>query len=208
MRFCKKKLCLAVLSAGLAVLPLFAWELGETLNVQTLDGYFYPRAELMSVNDGGITICYVNLQNEPVLKGISFDRLPVELRIKFGYDPEKFAAYQKRAGTYTPPKQKNKQPATDSQDKDTPAQTATADQSSQPEKTQDEQPNLTVTSWDSYYYSAPRYVFRRYPVIRPPHRPGPAIRPRPPRPNVPHRPGPAIRPRPPRPNVPAGRPGR
>ena len=100
MKFSKAKAFLFVLLAWYAAMLLPAWTIGETVNVQTLDGYFFPNAELMSVDAGCITICCTNQRNEPGLRGITFDRLPMELRLRYGYDPEKFAAYQKKVGTH------------------------------------------------------------------------------------------------------------
>ena len=98
----KIQLCALLLLWGIV---LTAWRQGEILDVQTLDGHLFRKAQLMSVDDGGISIL---CSDDPksggaVLRGIGFDRLPQELRVRFGYDAEKFAAYRKKVGTYQPP---------------------------------------------------------------------------------------------------------
>ena len=103
----KIQLCAALL---LWTLVLTAWKEGEVLDVQTLDGHLYRQAKLMSADDGGISIlCADPKGGDPVLRGITFDRLPQELRVRFGYDAEKFAAYQQKVGTYRPPEAKKKE---------------------------------------------------------------------------------------------------
>ena len=190
MKFSKEKAFLTVFLVWCAAILLPAWTIGETVNIQTLDGYFFPNAELMSVDAGGITICCTNQQNEPVLRGITFDRLPMEIRLRYGYDPEKFAAYQKKVGTYRPPAE--------------PAQSRT--QQTAPAKPQDynnddvEDANLSLTIAPiDWYYHRTKYYVPRYPA-RPPHKPGPH------KPG-PHKPGP-IKPGPVKPGYhPAPRPG-
>ncbi len=90
-------------SAFLFPVFLAAAGIGEKTDIQTLDGYLFENATVTSINDGGISISCKNVNGEEVLKGISFDRLPMETRLRFGYDPEKFRAYQKKAGTFRPP---------------------------------------------------------------------------------------------------------
>lgn len=150
MRICKGKAFLIVLLAWCFAMPLSAWKLGETINVQTLDGHFFSNAELMSVDAGGITICYMNQQKEPVLRGITFDRLPMELRLRYGYDPEKFAAYQKGVGTYRPPAAPASPPKTQS----TPDQKSQS-QSNRSDEDNDTPPSLTIAPWN-WYYSRPK----------------------------------------------------
>ena len=187
MRFCEGKAFLIVLLAWCFAMPLSAWKLGETINVQTLDGHFFPNAELMSVDAGGITICYMNQQKEPVLRGITFDRLPMELRLRYGYDPEKFATYQKGVGTYRPPAV----PESPQKTQSSPVQKGQS-QTNRSDEDNDDTPSLTIAPWN-WYYSRPKYIVPRFPV-KPPVKPGP------------HRPGP---PKPPfRPYVPGGRPVR
>lgn len=172
---------LTVFLTQIGTVSLSAWELGEKLDVQTLDGYLFRGAELMSVHDGGISICYTNMRGEPVLRGITFDRLPIELRLRYGYDPEKFAAYRKVVGSYTPPEPPApKQPVG-------PAQPAPSPAKAKP-KQNDDAPginaSLTVAPWD-WYYPRHRYIFRpggRRP-INPGYRPGPPRPPRPPKPS-------------------------
>ncbi len=201
MRFCRKKMLLTMFMVCVFALQLSAWKLGETVNVQTLDGHFFPNAELMSVDDGGITICYKNRQNEPVLKGITFDKLTVELRVRYNYDPEKFAAYQKGVGTYRPAddtsaqaKTKGSAPKTEQAETDQDDKTAKTDNEDKDEEEEDDTPSLTVAPWD-WYYSRTKYVYTNYPG-RPPHRPPP------PKPG-PNRPGPHN----PKPHKPAPKPG-
>lgn len=170
MKYGSKKFLLILTVLAGTVAPLAAWEIGETIHVQTLDGYFFPNAELMSVNDGGITICYNNLKKEPVLTGITFDRLPLELRLRYGYDPEKFAVYQKNVGTYRPP-EPEKEPGV----KNIPAPAAPRKKAAAPKDGDEDLPSLTIAPWD-WYYSRPKILIRRYPV-RPGHRPHPPVRP-------------------------------
>ena len=192
MKFCRQKILLLLVSAILGILLLPAWKIGEKVNIQTLDGYLYADAELMSVNDGGITIRYTNVQKEPVLLGITFDRLPMELRLRFGYDPEKFAEYQKNVGTYRPPepaksapeKKPNGPKSETVPDASNPQQTATSLSGAEEELVE----AVIPVEW---YYRVPSYTVWNYPAPpppRPPHRPGPH-RPGPHRPG-PHRPGP------------------
>ena len=201
MKFCTKKAWITLGILWGAVLLLPAWELGEKINIQTLDGYYFPNAELMSVNAGGITICYNNFKNEPVVRGITFDRLPVELRVRYGYDPEEFAAYQKGVGTYAPPAQPKPAPTAAPE---VSVQKKTSNSNTEKEESR---PNLTVVPWDWYYYSPPTYIISNIPG-RPGHRPRPPAMHKPQKPVL----RPPIMPAPSRPSgrpaFPALRPGR
>ena len=187
MRFCRKEALLIVLVLLPFALSLQAWKLGEIINVQTLDGYYYPNAELMSVNDGGLTICYQNQHDETVLKGITFDKLPMEMRLRYNYDPEKFAIYQKGVGTYRPPAE----PAPPKQDAKPVKTVEKAEKKANKtiEET-DDTPNLTVAPWD-WYYPRPKYIVRHKPHkphkpdMKPFPKPKPIPRPGPGRPPVP-----------------------
>lgn len=179
----KIQLCAAIL---LWALVLAAWKEGEVLDVQTLDGHFYRQAKLMSVNDGGISVlCADPKGGDPILRGITFDRLPKELRDRFGYDPEKFAVYQKKVGTYRPPEEKKKtsSPAAQPVQPVQPAAKPSDDRSGQV---------LGPSVFDSGYVSsysywdrpARRYWFgpddlRPHPIPAPGPKPGPRPRPAP-----------------------------
>ena len=187
----QKMMCAALL---LSVLGAWAanWQIGETLDVQTLDGHLYKQARLMSVNDGGINIlCADPKGGDGVLRGISFDRLPQELRTRFGYDPAKFAAYQKSVGTYRSPEEKKPAPRTAPEEKKAEKKT---EPPAAPKKEPDDVSNQTLAPlqidtadyYSSWYYSGRRFWFgpndwrpiNPRPRPRPPH-PGPRPRPGP-----------------------------
>ena len=184
MIFCGKKRLFAMFLGWAAALA--AWQAGEVLDVQTLDGRLYRQAKLMSADDGGISIlCADPKGGDPILRGITFDRLPQELRTRFGYDAEKFAAYQKKVGTYRPPEGKKKEapasiaPAAPTKPAAAPASENVSGQVLGPSQ-------FDYYTYGTYFWDRPprRYWFgpndvrpRPYPKPGPRPKPGPGPRP-------------------------------
>ena len=67
-----------------------------TNEITTVLGATYENVQVEKVDPDGITISYTPARGGLGLIKISFDELPDELRLKYGFNPEKKKAYENK----------------------------------------------------------------------------------------------------------------